>query len=259
MTDERFDQMMRCALTPRSADSRLKQRLKAKMEDEQMTKKDFRRSIMVGVCGCLAFAGVVVAATNGIRRSTLSSSQQEEVFTYEQLPEAFEELGFSCNVPETLPGDYHAGEISVVDESAIGEDDTKLYSYKTLSVVYDHKGTNDIFLDIAKGEDLSWGVSEEDKVDIFDEEKEISGISVKASTMPFKFVPPDYRPTQEEEEAVKNHELSISYGTEEIEETTISNAQCEIGGLQYTICDLGGADIDAMFAMAGDVIEEQAG
>ena len=258
MTDERFDQMMRCALTPRSADSRLKQRLKAKMEDEQMTKKDFRRSIIVGVCGCLAFAGVVVAAANGIRHSTLSNTLRDEAFTYEQLPEAFEELGFSCNVPETLPGDYMADEIFVVDESAIGEDGSELYSYKTLSVAYDHKGTNDLFLDIAKGEDLSWGVSEEDTVDIFDEEKEIGGISVKVSTMPFKFVPPDYSPTQEEEEAVKNHELSISYGAEEIEETTISNAQFEINGLQYTICDLGGSDIEAMFAIAEKVIEEQA-
>ena len=34
MTDERFDQKMRCALSPLAADTRLKWRVKQKMEEE---------------------------------------------------------------------------------------------------------------------------------------------------------------------------------------------------------------------------------
>ena len=256
MTDEKFDQLMRNALSPRSADSSLNQRLRVRMEDKEMTKKNFGRSLAAGICGCLVLAGAAFAAVSAMKSYTISTADTEEAYTYDQLAEAEEEVGFECKVPKEIDPGFHAEDLFVADEDAMNENDEVVYIYKTLNVNYEQEGKDDVMLSIGKVNDLYEGIPEEERVAWFDEEREIEGISVKAHSVPYKFVPVDYRPTEEEEAAIEKGELAISYGTEEVEEMVLSSAEFVIGDLNYTIIDTNGAELEAMFEMARKVIEQ---
>ena len=254
MTDEKFDQLMRSALSPRSAEDRLNERLRVRMEDKEMTKKNFGRTLAAGICGCLVLAGAAFAAVSAMKSYTVSSTDTEEAYTYDQLAEAEKEVGFECKVPEEIEPGFHAAELFVADEDAMNENDEVVYSYKTLNVNYEQEGKDDVMLSIGKVNDLYKGIPEEERVSWFDEEQEIEGISVKAHSVPYKFVPVDYRPTEEEEAAIERGELAMSYGTEEVEEMVLSSAEFVIGDLNYTIIDSNGADLEAMFEMARRVV-----
>ena len=254
MTDEKFDQLMRSALSPRSADPGLNRRLKVRMEEKDMTKKNFRISMAAGVCGCLVLAGAAFAAVSAMKSYTVSTSDTDAAYTYDQLPEVEEELGFQCKVPEEIAPGFQAKDLSVVDEDVMNENEEVVYSYKTLNVNYGQEGKDDIILSIGKESDLYEGVPEEEQVVWFDEEREIEGVSVKLHSIPYMFVPVDYRPTEEEEAAMEKGELAMAYGTEEVEKRVLSSAEFVIEGLNYTIIDSNGSDLDAMFEMARAVI-----
>lgn len=254
MTDERFDQEMRCALSPLAADTRLKWRVKQKMEEEMMAKKNLGKSLVVTVCGCLAFAGIALAAATAARTRTTSSCRNDEGYTYEQVAEVEEKLGYHFHVPESIAEGYSDPELSIVDEAVAGEDGDVLYSYKSASVNYTKDGAGWICVNATRREDLEDETSENVAELDYDERKEIDGFLVDVTTQNYKFVPEDYELTPEDQTAIDKGDLTVSYGTEEISEMIISSASFDIDGIAYLIVDANGSNAESMYAMAEKVI-----
>lgn len=257
MTDERFDQKMRCALSPVAADARLKWRVKQKMEEEMMTKKNIGRSLVAGVCGCLAFAGIALAAATAARTWTTSSSQNDEVYSYEQLAEVEEKLGFDFRVPVSIADGYIDPGVTIVDNTVSGEDAKALYSYKDASVSYTKEGAGWISLNASKREDLDQESSQGEVIQVYDETREIDGIAVGVRIQNYKFVPEKYELTEEDQAAIDEGNLIVSYGTEDVEEMTMTNAFFDIEDVAYVIVDSNGSDMESMFAMAEKVIRAE--
>ena len=222
-----------------------------------MTKKNFGRSLVAGICGCLAFAGIALAAVTATRTWTTSSSQDDEVYSYEQLAEVEEKLGYDFHVPESIAEGYTDPELAIVDEAVAGEDGEALYSYKNASVTYTKDGAGWICVNATRREDLDQespgNATEQD----YDERKEIDGITVDVTTQNYKIVPVDYEITPEDQAAMDKGDLNISYGAEEVSEMSISNASLDIDGIAYLIIDSNGSDAESMVAMAEKVIRAE--
>lgn len=257
MTDERFDQKMRCALSPLAADTRLKRRVKQKMEEEMMTKKNIRRSLVAGICGCLAFAGIALAAASAVRTWTTSNSRNDEVYTYEQVAEVEEKLGFDFRVPVSIAEGYADPEVTIRDNTVSGEDGKALYTYKDAFVSYAKDGAGWISLSASKREDLDQESSQDEAIQVYDETREIDGIAVGVMTQNYKFVPENHELTEEEQAAIDEGNLIVSYGTEEVEEMTMASAYFDIEDVAYVIVDSNGSDMENMFAMAEKVIRAE--
>ena len=63
--------------------------------------------------------------------------------------------------------------------------------------------------------------------------------------------------TEEEQAAIDEGNLIVSYGTEEVEEMTMANAYFDIEDVAYVIVDSNGSDMENMFAMAEKVIRAE--
>ena len=138
-----------------------------------------------------------------------------------------------------------------------GEDGKALYSYKDAFVSYAKDGAGWISLSASKREDLDQESSQDEAIQVYDETREIDGIAVGVTTQNYKFVPENYKLTEEEQAAIDEGNLIVSYGTEEVEEMTMANAYFDIEDVAYVIVDSNGSDMENMFAMAEKVIRAE--
>ena len=91
-----------------------------------------------------------------------------------------------------------------------------------------------------------------------DEISEYNGIELSYNKSKYKAVPPDYRPTEEEEAEVEYGSLQIGYGADEI---TVDNHQSVCwnqDGIQYCIINSNYDDLtkEDMLKMAKDIIDK---
>ena len=81
---------------------------------------------------------------------------------------------------------------------------------------------------------------------------------VSYSSYVYKAVPPDYKPTEEENKEIEEGSLQIGYGSDKVEEEKTQFLMWQEGDLQYLIMDMG-AEIpkDEFVNMAKQVIDMQ--
>lgn len=84
----------------------------------------------------------------------------------------------------------------------------------------------------------------------------INGIDVSYSKVFNKFVPPDYKATEEELEKAKNGEINLAYGSIEVEEKISESMIWTENGINYHILSMGNDELgeDTLMQMAEDVI-----
>ncbi len=123
---------------------------------------------------------------------------------------------------------------------------------------------------MSKGKDISFEYTkdnDEKKVTLFTENQEaafepsgeiigeVNGISLYYSLTANKFVPPDYKVTEEDQKQIDEGSLNLAYGSDKVEEMYSEYISWEENGIKYGIFampDLVGKDV--MLEMATDVI-----
>ena len=157
-------------------------------------------------------------------------------------------VGFVPKCPENL-GQYKYLYSVPVDSSADDEQGNSVKKYKEINISYDvPKGS--LFMDVSpyitndqspKSEEIKYN----DKI-------------VSYSSYVYKAVPPDYKPTEEENKEIEEGSLQIGYGSDKVEEEKTQFLMWQEGDLQYLIMDMG-AEIpkDEFVNMAKQVIDMQ--
>lgn len=206
----------------------------------------------IGICtvlgGGTAFAGTIIAGKGG------SSSLLTEKHHYSDLSKAEKETGITSGLPESLPGDYQFGWLNTGDTYDIDEDGNRHNQGKELIVSYQGGQGDEVTIYVSPSAEQN--SPEEDMP--CQETRSCEGISIFYSDTEYLFVPPDYKPT--EEEAAREKEdpfFTISYGSDEKKTSDIQSILFDKNGLTYSfVATDSPLTADDLFGMAESIIQK---
>lgn len=233
-----------------SADAeRMKGSVHRKIEEEKRMRRWSAKKVMITAVAVCVFGSITAVAAGRITSSVAHSSHDND-FTYDKLGEMETKLGIVTKAPEAFSNGYRFSTGVPVERSGMDESGNVVESGNDLSLNYKKDGMPDIYISVQKSsmfENEQWAQS-------FDH----NGITVGYRADQYRFVPPNYQITEEEQARVDAGELYVSYGSDEIEDEIIKNVYWEDEGIQYYITamdsSLGAEDL---IQMAGEIIDNK--
>lgn len=194
--------------------------------------------LVIGVTG--VYAGGKVISYN----SSLSLLNEMKYIPSES--EFTKKVGFVPKCPESL-GKYKYSYSVPVDSLANDEQGNSVKKYKEINISYDTPKGN-LFMSVSPEITNDQSLKSE-KIDYKDK-------TIYYGSYEYKAVPPDYKPTEEENKKIDDGSLQIGYGSEKIEEQKTQFLMWQEGDLQYLIMDMG-VEIskDEFINMAKQVID----
>ena len=199
-----------------------------KVMKNKMTKfKKGKRLTVLVASFVLLFSITVLGVTMG--KSWLGTSNHK----YKSFPsqeKILNDVGFIPKYTESLPGGFKyfgggTGESKLSDESG-----NTLTQTKDIDLGYKRENEKSV---------LNLSISQIEEQFLDDNQTEIvgdlNGVSLYYSQQDYKFVPADYKVTEEDKKAEKEGKLVISYGAPEISIENVQHLSWYEDGLHYTI------------------------
>lgn len=229
----KYDDEIKKALNLRaenvSVDGNMLYSIKRKIKNQRrIGMNKFKKAVIV-CCTVLVIGVTGVYGGGKIISYTSSSSNLNEMKYIPSESEFTKKVGFVPKCPENL-GQYKYLYSVPVDSSADDEQGNSVKKYKEINISYDvPKGS--LFMDVSpyitndqspKSEEIKYN----DKI-------------VSYSSYVYKAVPPDYKPTEEENKKIEEGSLQIGYGSDKVEEEKTQCLMWQEGDLQYLIMDMG--------------------
>ena len=224
--------------------------------DFTMKNKTFLSKKVVLVTAVLvASISTICIGASSLFSSIISvSSRNDEITHYPTAAEISENVDYMPKYPENLPGDFTFKSAQPITQTLVDENGNPASTKETIDFFYTKQG-------LTKGQYLS--LSTEPKTDEqtsssdYTDTTEYNGITLNYSNDTYKFAPPDYELTQEDEENIANGHYYVSYGSQEIEIKSMQSVSWTDDGIYYILLasDLNLSQ-DDMYAMAQAVINE---
>lgn len=248
----KYDDELKKALNLRaenvSVDEKMFYEIKRKIESKRgMSMNKFKKAVIV-CCTVLVIGVTGVYGGGKIISYSSSSSTLNEMKYIPSESEFTKKVGFVPKCPENL-GQYKYLYSVPVDSSADDEQGNSVKKYKEINISYDvPKGS--LFMEVSPYVTNDQSPNSEE-IDYNDK-------IISYSSYEYKAVPPDYKPTEEENKKVEEGSLQIGYGSDKVEEEKTQFLMWQEGDLQYLIMDMG-AEIpkDEFVNMAKQVIGMQ--
>lgn len=266
--EQDFDSKIRAALTKECDDISASEQLKCRI-DESICKKQAKtlhlrtnsqdgqewrmnmrhRSMkkigIIVAAACLLVSGITVVAGKSARIN-ISGSATPTYTDYADLEKAEEKLGYAVDSVEQFTNGYSFEDININELEAYGEEDNKLYHMPTMQISYT-RDDKDIDLYIQQRvEELV--ISKQP-----DATRTCGDVLVRCDEYTYKFVPASYELTEEDKANEQKDNYFISYGSDEIEITKLTDVRWEKDGLYY---ELLGFDLDLNSEEMLDMAEE---
>lgn len=220
-----------------------------KKEILQMSKKKNITRIFV-IAAVVAMLAVTAYAADFLHIQSLVSSGDTVYSTYQQVGKAKKQAGLQGVIPENFANGYQFERVTVKNVDAYDENNHKAFTYKSLSVFYRNSNGQRLYLSI--NPELA-ALPESEHRDALC--REIGGISVRYVHDHYKFVPEDYEPTEQDKLWMAQPGNYLSYGSDEVEESTMAFLGWSQDGARYDIMDVGGGvEPDTLFSMAEEII-----
>lgn len=192
--------------------------------------------------GTAVAAGKIVSLSSSTQIDQVDYASAGEVKASEKLDKKAKAVDAFSNGIQFERGYYT--EVSAQDESGV-----QVAAYPSISVDY----SEDVFLDISKPVE---GVESGAYPVVLS--GEFDGVTVEISSMEYLFLPPDERPSAEDEKRQEEGTLEISYGSQEEERKTYLGASWKEDGLTYNLMTMEhGLTAEEILAMAGEIIESK--
>ena len=209
----------------------------------------------------LAAAAVLILtvgayAANGKVTSVFGSGPSYEFPTYRTLPSAErcrKDVSFDAVLIRAFTNGYTFQSGSVVENKMMDEDNLPVEEYKSLNFRYEKEG------DLVYFNQEKYAAETEEHFPPR-ESRTINGIKVNYRSARHKVVPEGYLPSEEEQKAVEEGELSFGYGDpdEEIRESDTQILLWQIGEIHYSLFQMNGAlTPEELFTMAGECIRAE--
>lgn len=208
-----------------------------------MMKKHFSLKTAAIVAAVLCLTTVTVFAATRVSQYFSSSSSKPTYTSFPTQNELQKDLGFVPNSVDAFSNGYTFREAVIGNTSPADADGKKMGDYKFISYTYafDQEKTVDLYVNQQlPGETTS---SKAVKTDY-------KGVTLSYSLQKYKFVPADYKLTEEDKEAQKSGEIEFSYGSDTIKNSVVQNVVWTDNGISYDLMasgsDLKQADLTSM-------------
>lgn len=226
-----------------------------KEEENKMKTKKFsfnnKKRAMVVMMGCaVLLSATVIAGTIG--KSWVGHSNHN----YQTFPDAAtvqKDLGFVPKYTESLPNDFEFEFGGTSESELLDESNEALTTTKGLSLLYKQEATGkQINVEAEKMEEKFIEYGAENKL-----QETYKGFPLYYYEKTYKFVPEDYKLTEEDQRAYDAGEMEVSYGSDEVTIEQIQSVSWNEGDIKYTVMgnDLGDLASELLIDMAKTIID----
>lgn len=248
ITDALEDKAEPVLLSPVRAEA-MKKRLGKMMKEESHMKKSMIKKVIIAAAAmCLLVPAAAVAAGRIVSYSTFTS-RNDAIKTYGQILEkAPGWLGYTPVTVEKFGNGFSFSEGYLHLVKAQDEESNQVGSFPELTMDYKN-GSRAVTFTVSRPLDAGDN-------NAADSSESFEGITVNYKVDHYKFVPEDYKLTEEDEMRIASGDLLVSYGTEQVELNDISYVYWEQDGTNYLMMSSGGSQVSRadLMEMAKEVI-----
>lgn len=249
-----LDKILKDALTLECTDLTASRDLKQRIDEEIfLSQKEANmkhlsiKKLLIGVAvGCLLVSGGAFAAGHAVTLST-HSYFGDGYKSFSDLNKAEAKLGYQVDAVEAFENGYRFKEMSVTDVQGKDENGNAVYTFKSMQIHYGRGGDPLISVYIDKPVETQTRTEEPQAT------RQVGDITVYYDTQIYKFVPPNYEPTEEDKAKQESGELAISYGSDKVQVQTCHNVTWYKDGIFY---DILGFDVNLSAEEMLDMAEE---
>ena len=185
-------------------------------------------------------------------RSLVTGQTHYSSSDFGKMDRVMEIAGFQMDAKAEFDNGFAFEEVTVQDTKGQDENGREVLKYREISVVY--RNSEGKGLNLSAHPKLE-EVSASDRP--ADETWKLGGVTVEYRQDHYKFVPEDYQLTAQDEAWTKQPGNHISYGSERVEEKTVSFLSWDKDGVCYLLMDMGGTVAPAdLYAMAAELTGE---
>ena len=168
----------------------------------------------------------------------------------ETLPRYERRLGFPVRAVKEFSNGYRFREMALVQSSAQDAEGNPPKEFLGLDLDYCRDGAPEISLTLEPA-----ALSDEKNAPPPTETRAFGAVTVRYCRSAYKFVPEDYRPTVEDSARMAAGELTISYGSDAVEERFVCSAIFCLGDVRYCLLCLDDCSADTLFQMAQELLD----
>ena len=208
-----------------------------------------KKKISVIAAVAVLALGTTAFAASGIISSWYSSSSSDP--EYRSLPTAQQvkkDIGYDAVLINEFENGYSFKDGSIVNNDLKDEDGNSVEKFKSVSFDYEKDGDKVIFSQdrFNSKTDIEGSVV-----------KNVNGTDVYYYSYKNKFVPADYKMTDEDKKAEADGELVFSYGSDKVKIVQIQAVTWVKDGMQYQLMQMDGSlSQDDLVEMAEEVISK---
>lgn len=216
------------------------------------------KTIVAAAAICILTTATCGAVSNNGFSWLGSSSHLTAVYKFPTEDKVKKTVGYLPKYVESFDGGFEFKSFNYSNDELRNDVGETVSSWKGADFQYERDGAekNQYLSVSARQIDEKYSQSKEEQPN--EEISEYNDIELSYNKSKYKAVPPDYRPTEEEEAEVEYGSLQIGYGADEI---TVDNHQSvcwKEDGIQYCILNSNYDDLtkDDMIKMAKDIIDK---
>ncbi|MBT9778572.1 hypothetical protein GPL15_18910 [Clostridium sp. MCC353] len=196
-------------------------------EGNRMKRYSIKKIIVTAAVVC-ALGSITAVAAGRIVGIGSHSSWKEAFYDYEQVDKLEQKLGYTMKAPESFSNGFAFSSGMPKHQEAQDESGNVVKKAEGAGINYSKKGMADISLEIEQAGFVNYTKQPDQKFSY-------NGITFNYSQDNYRFVPPDYQVSEEEQAAMDAGKLYISYGTDKVENNVVQNMYWEDGGTVYTL------------------------
>lgn len=198
----------------------------------------FKKKVILASAAAIAVIGAAVyAASNGLVTGWFSSSSS--IPDYTSLPtklECLKQVGYEPILIDSFENGYSFKNGSVVNNNRTDENGSSVEAFKSFSFRYEKDGDT-VYFEQERYTSESAPSERPEKAELAATE---NNTDIYYTAADYKFVPPDYELTDEDKKAEENGDLFISFGSDEIEYSTMTNVSWQNGDMYYSLMQMDG-------------------
>lgn len=238
-------------------------------EEEKMTRRWSIKKAAAAAAAVCALGTITAVAAGKATQSISHSDLREEVREYSKAEELRDRLGENVKMPETFSNGYSFLAAVPSHDQGLDEEGNVVAQGENLNVVYGKEGMADVNLDIqitpvygeaAAGEtaagEMAAGEAAFGEVASGDLVFRHGDVVLSYSCDQYLFLPPDQKPSEEDQAREAAGELYISYGSSEEQRKESSYITWSDDGMIYMLLSFDNTMTPEEFAgMAGEIID----
>ncbi len=203
---------------------------------------------LVAICATLILGITAFAASSIITTWYSSSSPADEFYELPAGEKLADEIGYDVVLIDTFENGYEFNRGHVVNNRLADDGNNTVEKFKSTSFDYEKDSDRVIYSQDKFESDMPLAG------EVICTE---NGINIHYTTFVNKFVPANYKLTEEDKRAEANGELVFSYGTAEVEIITVQDISFEKDGVRHSLMQMNGElTKDQLVDMAKEIINQ---